>query len=314
MANKFVFLILPQLHLMDLAGPDQIIHEAAEFGKAFNVEYCGLETEVLTSAGLPIQNLSPYQDIRLQAGDYLIIPGPRLSYLLSAEFKKQRNLMNWLQSCYQQKISLVSICTGAFVLGLAGLLDGCQCTTHFQCTAQLQSMFPQAKVKENVLFVEDQGIHTSAGISSGIDLMLHLIEQLTDSYFAHKVAREMVVYNRREGSSAQLSVFMQFRNHIHAGIHQVQDHLIEHVHSKHSLADLCKIACMSERNFTRIFKKETGITVNNYITLIRRETILNLIKNRDLTLAQISRQVGLESEKQVKRIIAGTNNIQKKNV
>lgn len=303
MPTKFVFLILPQVHLLDLAGPDQTIHEAIDFGADFILEYCGLGDAVSSSAGLDFKQQKHFSKVKLKAGDFLIVPGARVKYLLSHEFKCQQPLFDWLRKCHSENINLVSICAGALVLAHAGLLNGISCTTHFKITAQLQKLAPKATVKENILFLEENNIYTSAGIASGIDLMLHIVEKLTNGYFAHKVARELVIYYRRDGVSLQENVFLQFRNHIHEGIHKAQDYIIEHIHIKHNNHELAQIACMSDRNFTRTFKLETGITVNDFITNIRIEKLKTLIQNPDLSRKQIATQIGLESEKQVARLL-----------
>lgn len=304
MATQFIFLVLPKLHLMDLAGPDQTIFEAKCFGADFQITYCGVQEKPVTSAGLGIQTLTHFSKVDIRPGDYLIIPGSCVDYILSGFFKKERAMLEWIRNAYQEKkAKVVSICAGAFILAESGLLDGVPCTTHFKRTQQLQKCYPKAEVIENVLFVEHAGIYTSAGIASGIDLMLHIIEQLTDSYFTHKVARELVIYNRREGSQAQESAYLQHRNHIHSGIHKAQDVIIENIHKKIYLHELADIACMSERNFTRVFKKETGITPNDYITKIRLEKIQELIRIPELSRKQIANQVGLESERHLNRLI-----------
>lgn len=303
MPTRFIFLILPQIHLLDLAGPDQTIHEAIDFGADFEMVYCGIGEAVESSAGLPFGKLQHFSEVQVHPGDYIIVPGARVKYLLSAEFKSQKTLFDWLTESHKNKAAIVSICAGAFVLAKAGLLNNISCTTHFQLTQQLQSLYPQARVRENILFVEDNNIYTSAGIASGIDVLLHIIEKHTSSYFTHKVAKELVIYMRRDGISEQHSAFLKFRNHIHYGVHKVQDHIIEHLHQKNSLADLAEVACMSERNLSRIFKKETGSTINEFITLIRKEKIQSLLQSPDLSKKQIAAKVGLDSEKQVNRIL-----------
>jgi transcriptional regulator GlxA family with amidase domain len=303
MARTFAFLVLPEVHLLDLAGPDQAILEAIGYGADFKIAYCGIGNEAISSAGLKFAQTQHFSALDLQPGDFLILPGSNVGYLSSATFAQQTDLFAWIQTLYRNGVRLVSICAGAFILGKCGLLDGIECTTHFKQTQRLQRDYPQAIVRENVLFVQQNGIHTSAGIAAGIDLVLSLIEQIMGSYFAHKVAREMVVYSRRDGQSKQLSAFLDFRNHIHAGIHKAQDHIIENIQQKNSLPALAEIACMSERNFTRVFKKETGITVNEFVNSIRREKIQSLLNNPDLSRQEIARQVGLESEKQVRRLL-----------
>ncbi|MEP7376403.1 MAG: DJ-1/PfpI family protein [Chitinophagaceae bacterium] len=303
MPVKFVFLVLPGIHLMDLAGPDQTIHEAIDFGADFEIEYCGLDDETISSAGLHFKKQKPFSKIKFKPGDYLIIPGAKISYLLSIGFKSNKPLFDWIKTCHRQQVVLVSICSGAFVLAHCGLLDGIVCTTHFKQTRNLQAQYPKAQVNENILFTEANGIYTSAGIASGIDLLLYIIEKLKGGYFAYQVARELVIYNRRHANQEQVSVFMQFRNHIHSGIHRSQDYIIENIQKKQLLIQLAEIANMSERNFTRVFKKETGITVINYVNTIRKEIISQFSKNRDFSYSKIAKEVGLESEKQVRRIL-----------
>ncbi|MES2544717.1 MAG: DJ-1/PfpI family protein [Bacteroidota bacterium] len=303
MNKKFVFLILPQIHLMDLAGPDQTILEAIDFGANFEIEYCRLENNVITTAGLPISNLKHFSKVQFNSGDFLIIPGANANYLMSAEFKKNSELFDWIRNNYYRGINVVSICAGAFVLAECGLLDNIPCTTHFKKTKELQELYPYSKVQENILFTQHERIYTSAGIASGIDLTLHIIEEIKGSHFSHLVARELVVYTRRNGNQQQESELMGFRNHIHSGIHKAQDWILENIHLKTNLNELAEIACMSERNFTRIFRKETAITVNQYITLIRKEKIKNLLQNPDLSRLEIAGSIGLKSEKQLSRLM-----------
>lgn len=303
MAIKFVFLILPEIHIMDLAGPDQALLEAIGYGADFEIQYCSFQNDLRTSSHLPFGRVSHFQEITFSAGDFLLIPGANVSYMMSDTFRKQADLFEWIRQVYIREVNICSICTGAYVLALAGLLDGAPCTTHFKHTQRLQAAFPKVKVQENILFTECKGIYTSAGITSGIDLTLHIIEQLKGSYFAHKVARELVVYNRRAGHQQQESDLMRFRNHIHAGIHQVQDWLHENLDKQYTLNDLSEIANMSSRNLTRIFKKETMLTINEYITLLRKEKIKSLLQNPDLSRRQIAQQCGLKSERQVARLL-----------
>lgn len=303
MSTKFVFLVLPEIHNLDLAGPDQAIHEAIDYGADFEIEYCSNDEPIISTSGLPLGALQHYSKVELKKGDFIIVPGSNFTYFTSTAFLAQRDLFNWVKSSYQKGVSICSICIGAFVLAESGLLNELQCTTHFKKTRELQDLYPKSKVLENILYTDQNEIYTSAGIVSGIDLTLHIIEKLKGSYFANKVARELVMYQRRTVNSAQESDFLKFRNHIHSGIHNVQDFIFENLNVKSKLYDLANIAHMSERNFTRIFKKETGITVNEFITMIRRERIIQLMKNPDLSKIEIANSVGLESEKQVLRIL-----------
>lgn len=303
MAVKFTFLILPHIHILDLAGADQAIHEAIDYNANFEIEYCGIDKKVTTTSGLPFGSIRHFTKSNLSKGDFLMIPGSAYSYLISKEFHQNKKLFEWIRKLYHEGVNICSICMGAFVLAETGLLNEKNCTTHFKKTKDLQKRYPKIKVQENILFTDDDNIYTSAGIAAGIDLTLYIIEKLKGSYLAHLVARELVVYNRRMGNESQESDFFKFRNHIHSGIHKVQDFIIEHIHEKHFLYDLAALANMSERNFTRIFKKESGVTVNEFITTIRRAKAIELVKNPDLSKIEIANMVGLQSEKQFNRIL-----------
>jgi transcriptional regulator GlxA family with amidase domain len=301
--TKVVFLVLPHVHLMDLAGPDQVFLEAIGYDAPFEVEYCSSESNIYSSSLLPFGKIKHFLKTELKEGDFLIIPGAELTYLQSNNFRTNKNLFAWIRDCYHNNIKICSICSGAFVLAESGILNEKQCTTHWKRTRELQQLYPRVNVIENVLFTEDENIYTSAGIASGIDLALHIVEQKNGQWFAHKVAREMVIYNRRSGNQKQQSELLGFRNHVHSGIHIVQDWLQENLNKKVSLNHLAEMANMSNRNFTRIFKKEVSLTVNGYITLLRKEKITQLLKNPDITRSEIAKQCGLASERQISRII-----------
>ena len=303
MPTQMVFLLLPHTHLMDLAGPDQVFFEALGFGADLRIAYCGLGREVGSSAGLPFGKLPHFSEIEFHPGDFLIVPGAEGYYLKSAAFAAETPVLTWIREAYARQVRVCSICSGSFALALSGILDGKTCTTHWKRTSELQAAFPQLRVAENVLFTEQDGIYTSAGIASGIDMALHIVGQLYGEMFAHRVAREMVIYNRRSGNQPQKSILLDFRNHIHAGVHRVQDWLQEHLDQKATLLQLAEIACMSDRNFTRTFKRETGLTVNEYVTLLRKEKIKQLLQSPDQSRGQIAQQCGLRSERHVGRIM-----------
>lgn len=307
MKRKIVFLVLPHVHLMDLAGPDQVFNEAIGFDVPIEILYCTTTQQVSTSAQMPIGNLSHFSFLQLSENDMLIVPGAEVSYLLSDEFRNNHELHQWIRQSKRNGVMLCSICSGAFALAQSGILNGLRCTTHWKRTKQLQELFPLAKVEENILFTEDDGVYTSAGVAAGIDLALYILEKISDSYTAHKVARELVVYTRRSGNEQQFNELYSFRNHIHAGIQNVQDWLHENLHKKTSIRDLATIAHMSERNFTRTFKKETSVTVNKYITTLRLQRIQQLLNNPDISNKEIARLCGLKSERQLARLIAANN-------
>ena len=303
METQIIFLILPQVHLLDLAGPDQVMLEAREYGAKINIHYCSLTDGIKTSNQLPFGKLTHFKKMNVKAGDYIVIPGCEKEYLFSTDLGRETELFNWLKKSHDSKAIICSICTGAYVLAAAGLLDNRKCTTHWKHTTRLKEKFPKAQVLDNILFTEQDGIYTSAGVTAGIDMAMHIIAKITDDHTAYKIARELVVYIRRQGNDHQHSIFLNYRNHMHAHIHKLQDWLQVNIHKKSTLDDLAEIANMSSRNLTRIFKKETGISIHEFVTLIRKDKIKQLLKNPDITREQIARQCGLKSERQLIRII-----------
>jgi transcriptional regulator GlxA family with amidase domain len=301
--TNLIFLVLPKVHLLDLAGADQVFYEALDYGLDITVSYCSYGAALQTSTNIGLGPMQHFSEVQVKADDYLIIPGSETSFLNSPEMAQQQDLFDWIVNCHAKKVNLCSVCTGAFFLAMTGLLDGRKCTTHWRLTDRLRQMFPKINVIDNILFTEEDRIFTSAGVTSGIDLALHIIAKIKDDQVSYKIARELVVYNRRSGHDAQHSIHLKYRNHIHSGVHKIQDWLQEKIDKKTVLDDLAELACMSTRNMTRVFKKETGITINDYIYLLRKEKIKELLKNPNLSRRDIAQQCGLKSERQVSRIL-----------
>lgn len=303
MSVKITFLLLPNANLLDIGGASQVFFEAKDQGLEVDINFCSSEKNSITTVGLPLGKIEHYKRQKLSKGDCLIILSSDYKYIFSKAFAPHEDLLHWLVDLKTKEVTICAICTGAFLLGKAGLLDGIKCTTHWKRTAELQADFPKAKVQQNIIFIGDGGIYTSAGANSAIDVALHILAKLKDDFFAHKIARELVVYNRRSGNEPQQSIYLNNRNHIHSGIHKVQDYLQENIDKKNLLSDLAEIANMSHRNFCRVFKRETSLTVIEYVTLLRKERIKQLLKNPDLSKSQIAKKCGLQSERHLSRII-----------
>jgi transcriptional regulator GlxA family with amidase domain len=301
--TQIVFLILPKVQLLDLAGPDQVFCEAIDQGAPVKLQYCSFGDNVETAAGMPFGKLQHFSKVKIKSGDYIFVPGSEVSFLTSRKMKQQKQLFEWVKQAYANGAFVCSVCTGAFFVAMTGLLNGRKCTTHWKRTAELKHRYPLILLQENILFTEDERVFTSAGVTSGIDMALYILGKLTDDNFSYKVARELVIYMRRQGNELQQSIYMSYRNHIHSGIHQVQDYLQENMGKKMLLPELADIAFMSSRNLTRVFKKETGISINEYITLIRKERIKAFLKNPDITREQMARHCGLTSQRHVARLI-----------
>ncbi|MEQ9297095.1 MAG: AraC family transcriptional regulator [Cyclobacteriaceae bacterium] len=280
-SRKVVFAVFPGVHLLDLTGPAHLFYEAIDYGADYELTYfsVGDEKVIKSSAGMMIGELVSFSQLQLREQDIIIIPGMEAHYYMEVDIRDiLRSFLHWLSNQSVKRVTICSVCTGAFVLAASGLLDGKSCTTHWRYCDRFADRYPKIEVIRNRLFVENDNLLTSAGVSSGIDLALHLIERHHGSRFAADIAREVVIYLRRGEEEPQLSIFLRYRNHLVDPIHTVQDYLLKSFHLNPSLEELADLAHTSERNLTRMFKKATGITIGKYQELLRIEKADQLIK------------------------------------
>ena len=303
-----VFIIPPKVHLLDITGPAHVFYESACYGAAVELAFSTMDQEqtaIVSSAALAFHQLTPYTSLTLTPGDLVFVPGLDADLLLDPGFiASSRPFQYWLKKQHEQGVIICSVCTGAFLLAAAGLLDHRNCTTHWKFAERFKLLYPKAKLQNNRLFVADEHIITSAGVSSGIDLALYLAEQLWGAYFAAQIAKEIVIYSRRAIGDPQLSVFMQYRNHLDDRIHQVQDLLSQSLDQRFSIEDLAEKVNMSPRNLTRLFKSTTRVTIGEYLDKLRAERAGQLIKDGH-TLQAAALHCGLKSVTRLKQLLAG---------
>jgi transcriptional regulator GlxA family with amidase domain len=215
---------------------------------------------------------------------------------------KIAEVTEWLRAAYDNGARVSSVCVGAFVLGAAGLLDDRNVTTHWKFTDALRSAFPQARVSGNRLYVFDGRIATSAGIASGVDLALAMVERDAGARIAATVAREMVVGVRRAGSQEQLSAYFEGRDHVFPEVHAAQDWLMEHPGEPFTIESLARVAGVSPRTLTRQFRVATSGTVKDYATSLRLEQARSLLRDRTLTIDAVAERCGFADGRQLRRL------------
>jgi len=215
---------------------------------------------------------------------------------------EQKTFLAWLKAQNSRDVNICSICTGAFFLAEAGVLDQRTCTTHWKFIPELKNRFPSAEVADKRLFVVDKNLYTSAGVSSGIDLSLFIVENLYGSKFATDLAQEIVIYFRRSESDPQLSIYLEYRNHIDDRVHKAQDFLVNNISKEFNLNDLAEHVYMSSRNLTRLFKKTTGITIGAYIEKLRIERAVLLLADHH-KVDHVARKCGLKSTNQLRALL-----------
>jgi len=189
---------------------------------------------------------------------------------------------------------VVSICTGAFVLAAAGLLDGRPATTHWQHADALRALYPRVQVDENVLFVDDGDVLTSAGLAAGIDLCLHVIRGDHGTQVANAVARYCVVPPWREGGQAQF-IESQVPTDDFASTAATRNWAAQNLHEPLTIRRLAEHAGMSTRTFIRRFRDETGLPPGEWIRHRRIDRARELLEGHDLSVDEVARQSGLGS-------------------
>ncbi|GAB2960959.1 GlxA family transcriptional regulator [Streptomyces heilongjiangensis] len=299
--GRVLVLVLPEVNLLDLGGPVQVFDAAAQLGGGYRLEYVA-ETDGLRSAqGLRLAGLAPLATSRATAGDLVLVPGPRLT---ASDRLVAPAVVRWVRDAHDAGARLASVCTGAVALGEAGLLDGRACTTHWSLTSAMRDRYPRARVREAALYVHDGRISTSAGISAGIDLALSLVERERGPELAAAVARELVLYLRRDGDATQISPFLRHRDHVQPAVHRVQDHLAQHLDTAFTLPELAGVAGLSPRGLTRAFTAATGVTPFAYQRQLRLERARTLLSGTDLTVEAIALRCGFRDARQLRRVVA----------
>jgi transcriptional regulator GlxA family with amidase domain len=196
---------------------------------------------------------------------------------------------------------VVSICTGSFLLGLAGLLDGRRATTHWGSVDRLATMFPLAKVERDAIFVRDGRIWSSAGVTTGMDLALALVREDFGDDVALAVARRHVLFLMRPGGQSQFSAHLAPEAVARGKLGGLLRWIPEHVGDDLDVATLAARANMSERNFARTFAKEAGETPARYIERARVDAARRLLSATDLSVSQVASRAGFGSEERMRR-------------
>ncbi len=199
---------------------------------------------------------------------------------------------------------MCSVCTGAFVLARAGLLEGRRATTHWSACAALARRHPAVRVESEPIFVRDGNVYTSAGVTAGIDLALALVEEDVGRETALRVARGLVLFIRRGGAQAQFSVGLAGQEAQRASLRALQEWMAGHLAEDLSVPALAERAFMSPRNFARVFTRETGSTPAAYVEQLRLERARTLLETTDVQLAEIARRCGFGTVETLRRVFS----------
>ena len=267
------------------------------FGEALAPDGSPLyETTVATLDGAPLPTSGGYGIVpqsdasALARADTLVVPGTRVHGPRDLGIVEEP--LAAALSLVRPGTRLVSICTGAFVLAAAGWLDGRPATTHWQYAADFRRLFPRVQLDENVLFVDDGEVLSSAGLAAGIDLCLHIVRRDHGAQVANAVARHCVVPPWRDGGQAQF-IDRPVPAEGGSSTAAARAWALHRLDSALDVAALARVARMSERTFNRRFREETGQSPAAWLTTQRVEHARHLLETTDLPVDTVARRAGL---------------------
>lgn len=285
-------------HSLELAGLTDVFAEAnARAAETFYEVTIVAEEDraIRCGSGLRILPDSAYVKI-LNGPDTLLVAGS-----VGVPNEPGAAVIDWLTRIAPQTRRYGSVCTGAFLLGGAGLLHGRRVATHWQYAPLLAERFPEVKVEGDRVFVRDGALITSAGSSAAIDLGLSLVEEDLGRDVALHVARRLVVFLKRPGDQSQFSVHLAAQSADRSRLHNVQKYILNHPAADLSVPALAKIAAMSARNFTRVFTREVGVSPSDYVDMTRIDVARFLLEGSRLSIDAIAAKSGFSSTRAMRR-------------
>lgn len=298
--HRVVIAVFPDVDLLDVTGPAEVFALAGRetAGRAgYQVRLAGpVAGEVRTSAGVRLMADLGFDEVRGQV-DTLLVPGAVDMTDRGPVARIDADVVEWVKATAPQARRVASVCVGAHVLAAAGLLDGKTATTHWSTAAQLAAEHPAVVVDPDPIFVRtDRGrLWTGAGISACLDLALALVAEDQGEEVALSVARQLVMYLKRQGGQSQFSVPLSRPASARRDIDELRLWIAENLDEDLSAAALAARMCLSERHFARVFKQETGTSPADYVEAARVEVARRLLETTDRPLDQVATAAGIGS-------------------
>ncbi|MCU1642295.1 MAG: hypothetical protein JWN03_2570 [Nocardia sp.] len=295
--HRIVIAVFPDVDLLDVTGPAEVFALAnSESGgrELYEVRLAGpVAGAVRTSAGVRLLTDLAFDEVGERV-DTMLVPGAVDLTEHGPVARIDADVVEWVRVTAPHARRVASVCVGAHVLAAAGLLDGKTATTHWSTAAQLAFEHPAVTVDPDPIFVRtDRGrLWTGAGISACLDLALALVAEDHGEELALGVARQLVMYLKRQGGQSQFSVPMSRPASTRRDIDELRLWIAEHLDEDLSAPVLAARMCLSERHFARVFKQETGTSSTNYVEAARVETARRLLESTDLPLDQVAAVAG----------------------
>ena len=302
--------VYPDVQILDVTGPLEVFARTARWlvdqGRcgqpAYTVEVLAAHRGLVrSSSGLELVVTRSFTDVRGGIDTLLVAGGIGRRHAPS-----DRVLVRWLRRIAPRVRRLASVCTGAFLLAEAGLLDGRRATTHWGACRELAERYPRVAVEVDPIFVRDERIYTSAGVTAGMDLALALVEEDHGREVALAVARELVMFLKRPGGQSQYSAHLMAQATDREPIRELQVWISEHPAADLSVAALARRAAMSMRNFARVFTREVGMTPARFVERARVEAARRRLEESSIGIETVATHCGFSSAEIMRRAFLRT--------
>ena len=296
--RRIVIVAFPRVQTLDVLGPAEVFRTASQLSRRDDYR-----VEVVAPEGGPLEtsSVSVHPDLTIDRCqgpiDTLLVAGGRGAHRAALD----ERLVEWLTAAAARSRRTASVCTGAFLLARAGLLDGRRATTHWASCDELARRHPDVKVERDPIFVRDGDVVTSAGVTAGMDLALALVEEDLGRATALEVARWLVLFLKRPGGQAQFSAQLAAQSAEREPLRELQQWIPDNLDRDLSVPALAKRTCMSERNFARAFRGETGMTPAAYVEVARVERARIALESGTMPAEAIARQVGFGTVETMRR-------------
>ncbi len=295
--RRVAIVTYPGVQTLDVIGPAEVFGTAgAVADDAYDIEVVAPEAGPLATSSVSIHADRALAQCR-GPFDTLIVAGGTGSRAAQDDDA----LIAWLVRAARRSRRVASVCTGALLLARAGLLDGRRATTHWAWCDYLASRYPGILVEPEPIFVRDGNVATSAGVTAGMDLALALVEEDLGAEVALEVARWLVLFLQRPGGQSQFSAQLAAQTARRAPLRELQSWIPDHLGEDLSVPALARRACMSERNFARAFRRETGMTPAAYVEAARVERARIALESGDLAVDALAGQVGFGTVETLRR-------------
>lgn len=304
--KTIVFLAAQNTQILDVAGPFQIFVRAAEIFVRENpsrkapykvvLASTTHRRSVATNCGLVLTGSDTFRTLRGPLDTLLVAGGSGVE-----EASRDEELILWLRKAAPRVRRIGSICTGAFVLASAGLLEGKRVATHWKWAAELARKFKNTTVDPDPIYIRDGNTYTTAGVTAGMDLALALVEEDLGAPMALKVAREMVLYLRRAGGQSQYSAALSLQSSDRKQIEEICSWALDNLDQPLPVEKLAAKAGMSPRNFARVFLQDTGTTPARFVERIRVEAARRRLEESQDKLEKVADDCGFGSTLSLRR-------------